>query len=396
MNLSRNQIQVLSLISVSMLAHITMGGGRVAASLFMLKHGGSETMAGIAYSGYCLLPALLSLLMGKWIDRAGTRRVMRTSQAIMVAGLILPALWESTASVLASALVCGFGFASYMLAANVSVSMMPVAHDGERVGMLGWLAMGNSVAAVGGPTLTGFMIDHGGFGAAYALMAGIVLMSLAVSWMVDVPGGDARPRKAGGGGGSVVKTVFGNPRILRIYLLAMCSSMLYDGFSFMTPVLGHERGFSATVIGMIMSAFAIGTFAVRIFLPWLSRRFPEWRMLTLTFGVACAAFLLLPLAHAGWMHASLGFVFGLSMGAGGPNIMSLVYRAMPPEQAGEGAGLRSMMGNSVGLTAPSAYGAISGLFGATPVFLCVGLVAGIASWQSDRGFRFARKAATIA
>lgn len=393
MTLSRNQIQVLSLISVSMLAHITMGGGRVAASLYMLRHGGSEAMAGVAYSGYCLLPALLSLLMGKWIDVAGTRRVMRASQAIMIAGLVLPALWQSTFSVLTSALVCGFGFASYMLAANVSVSMMPVQNDGERVGMLGWLAMGNSVAAVGGPTLTGFMIDHGGFGAAYGLMAAIVSVSLAVSFMVDVPGGSRRGANKSSGA-SVVKTVFGNPRILRIYLLAMCSSMLYDGFSFMTPVLGHERGFSATTIGMIMSAFAIGTFAVRIILPWMSRSMPEWRTLTLTFGVASAAFLMLPLASAPWMLASLGFVFGLSMGAGGPNIMSLVYRAMPPEKAGEGAGLRSMMGNSVGLTAPSAYGAVAALFGAAPVFIGVGLVAGIASWQSDRGFRFSRRAAS--
>lgn len=390
--LSRNQIQVLSLISVSMLAHITMGGGRVAASLFMLRHGGSEAMAGIAYSGYCLLPALLSLLMGKWIDRAGTRRVMRASQAIMVAGLALPVLWQSIPGVLLSAVVCGLGFASYMLAANVAVSMMPVAYDGERVAMLGWLALGNSVAAVGGPTLTGFMIDHGGFAAAYGLMAAIVSASLLVSFLVDVPGAASRPPRAGGKDGSIVRMVFGEPRILRIYLLAMCSSMLYDGFSFMTPVLGNERGFSATAIGAIMSAFAIGTFSVRLVLPWLSRQLQEWRMLTLTFGIAALAFLLLPFATQGWMHATLGFLFGLSMGAGGPNILSLVYRAMPEGKAGEGAGLRAMMGNTVGLTAPSIYGAVSGLFGAAPVFVGVGCVAALASWQSDRGFRLLRRA----
>lgn len=390
--LSRNQLQVLSLISVSMLAYITMGGGRVAASLFMLRHGGSEAMAGIAYSGYCLLPALLSLLMGKWIDRAGTRRVMRTSQAIMIVGLVLPVLWQSIPMVLLSAVVCGLGFASYMLAANVAVSMMPVAHDGERVAMLGWLAMGNSAAAVGGPMLTGFMIDHGGFAAAYGVMAAIVCGSLAVSFLVDVPGAASRQPKTQDKDGSIVRMVFSEPRILRIYLLAMCSSMLYDGFSFMTPVLGNERGFSATAIGAIMSAFAIGTFAVRIVLPSLSRKLQEWRMLTLTFAIAALAFLLLPLATQGWMHATLGFLFGLSMGAGGPNILSLVYRAMPEGKAGEGAGLRAMMGNTVGLTAPSVYGAVAGLFGAAPVFIGVGCVAALASWQSDRGLRLFRRA----
>lgn len=386
MQFSRNQIQIFSLIAVSMLAHVTLGGGRIAASLFMLKHGGSEALAGIAYSGYSLLPALLSLLMGRWIDKVGPRRVMRTSQLIMVAGLLAPALLPSMATVLAAAVVCGFGFASYMLAANVAVSVMPFEREGDRVGMLGWLGMGNSVAAVGGPALAGFMIDHGGFAAAYGAMALIVGASLAVSFCVDVPGGAGGARKASGtAGGSVVRMVFTDPRLLRIYLLAMVVSMAYDGFAFMTPVLGHERGFSATTIGMIMSAFAIGTFAVRALLPWLSRRLSEWRMMTLAFGLTAGVFLLLPLAEHGYVLAALGFIFGLAAGAGQPNILSLIYRAMPAGKAGEGAGLRAMMGNSMGLTAPSVYGAVAGLFGAVPVFIGIGCVASFASWQASRG-----------
>lgn len=389
MQFSRNQIQVFSLIAVSMLAHITMGGGRISASLYVLQHGGSEALAGIAYSGYSLLPALLSLLMGRWVDAVGTRRVMRISQLIMVVGLLQAALWPSLLTVLMSAVICGFGFASYMLAANVAVSMMPVSHDGERVGMLGWLQMGNSVAAVGGPTIAGFVIDHGGFAAAYATMALIVGASLLVSFCVDVPGASGRPRKEKESD-SVVRLVFSNPRILRIYLLAMVLSMLHDGFSFMTPVLGHERGFSATSIGMIMSCFAVGTFAVRTALPWLSRRMPEWRMLSVTFALAAASFLCLPLAESAVLYASLCFMYGLSAGAAQPNILSLIYRAMPPGKAGEGAGLRSMMGNSVGLTAPSVYGAVAVLFGAAPVFIGVGCVAAVACWQARLGERLSR------
>ncbi|MDO6387075.1 MULTISPECIES: MFS transporter [unclassified Uliginosibacterium] len=391
MQLTRNQIQLFSLIAVSMLAHITMGGGRIAASLYMLKHGGSEALAGIAYSGYSLLPALLSLAMGKWIDRVGARKVMRTSQLIMIAGLALPALQPSMFTVLGAALVCGFGFASYMLAANVAVSLMPFQHEGERVGMLGWLGMGNSVAAVGGPTIAGFVIDHGGFAAAYATMAAIVLASLAMSFCVKVPGGEAQPRKGKGQGSSVVKMVFSDPRLLRIYLLAMAVSMAYDCFAFMTPVLGHERGLSATSIGLIMSCFAVGTFSSRALLPWLSRRMVEWRLMTLAYAITATSFVLLPFAHQVWLHAALGFCFGLSAGVGQPAILGLIYRVMPADKAGEGAGLRAMMGNTMGLTAPSLYGAVSGLVGATPVFLGVGLVAGFASWQADRGWRLSRR-----
>ncbi|MDQ8023016.1 MAG: MFS transporter [Moraxellaceae bacterium] len=386
MQLSRNQLQLFSLIAVSMLAHITMGGGRITASLFMLKTSDSALLAGLAYSAYALLPAFLSLLMGRWIDRAGARFVMRVSQVLMVSGLIAPALLPQMATVMASAMLCGLGFASYMLAANVAVSMMPFERDGDRVGMLAWLSMGNSVAAVGGPTVAGYMIDHHGFAAAYGTMAVIVGCSLVVSFCVDVPGDAGDPRKDKAKGESVVRMVFSDPRVLRIYLLAMVLSMAHDGFTFMMPVLGHERGFSATAIGMVMSALAVGTFGMRIILPWLSRQFSEWQLLVLAYGVIGGAFLLLPFAYSVYLLAALGCALGMAQATGQPSVLSLIYRAMPEGKAGEGAGLRSMMGNTVGLTAPSLYGSVAGVFGAVPVFIGVGCVACVASWQAWVGW----------
>lgn len=391
MQFSRNQIQVFSLIAVSILAHVTMGGGRVAASLFALKQQGSETLAGVAYSAYSLLPAIFSLHMGKWIDTVGPRRVMRTSQVIMIAGLFLPVIFPHMVTVLLAAAVGGFGFGSYMLAANVAVGLMPFERENERVGMIGWLQMGNSVSAVAGPSIAGIMIDHFGFRAAYVTLALIVVCSLITSFCVDVPGGVGGRKGAKRGGDSVVKMVFSNPRLLRIYLLAMVTSMSYDGFSFMTPVLGHERGFSATTIGLILSCFAIGTFAVRALLPWLSRHLPEWRMLCIAFATTTTVFLLLPFAMNGYVLATLGLILGLAAGVGQPNILSLIYRAMPADKAGEGAGLRAMMGNCMGLAGPSVYGAVAGVFGVLPVFVTIGSFTALSSWQAHKGFRLSLK-----
>ncbi|WP_018610731.1 MFS transporter [Uliginosibacterium gangwonense] len=392
MQLSRNQIQVFSLIAVSILAHVTMGGGRVAASLFALKQQGSETLAGVAYSAYSLLPAILSLHMGRWIDKVGPRRVMRTSQIIMIAGLLLPVVFPHITTVLLAAAVGGFGFGSYMLAANVAVGLMPFAQENERVGMIGWLQMGNSVSAVAGPSIAGIVIDHFGFRAAYTTLALIVVCSLITSFCVDVPGGVGGHKGARRNGDSVVKMVFSDPRLLRIYLLAMVVSMSYDGFSFMTPVLGQERGFSATTIGLILSCFAVGTFAVRALLPWLSRHLPEWRMLSFAFATTTTVFLLLPFAVNGYVHATLGLILGLAAGVGQPSILSLIYRAMPADKAGEGAGLRAMMGNSMGLAGPSIYGAVAGMFGALPVFVTIGSITALSSWQARKGFRLSLKA----
>ncbi len=378
--------QIFSLIAVSVLAHVTMSGGRVSASLFALQHGGSGFSAGIAYSLYGLLPALLSLHMGRWIDKIGPRTVMRASLVSMIVGLSLPFFWPILPIVFLSAALGGFGFGTYMLAANVAVSYMDFRHEGDRIGMIGWLQLGNSVSSVVGPTLVGTIIDHHGFSAAFGTLALIVLCSLTVSYRVNLPSGTRDPGEAKGGG-SIVRTVFTNPRLLRIYILAMTVSLSWDGFNFMVPVLGHERGYTATTVGMILSCFAVGTFAVRAALPWLSRQLSEWRMLCLAFAMTAAVFFLLPLAKASFVLASLGFIFGLAAGVGQPNILNLIYRAMPAGKAGEGAGLRSMMGNLMGLTGPSVYGAITALFGAVPVFLLIGCIMSVSSWQAHHGYR---------
>lgn len=83
----------------------------------------------------------------------------------------------------------------------------------------------------------------------------------------------------------------------------------------------------------------------------------------------------------------------MAAGGGQPNILSLIYRAMP-DKAGEGAGLRAMMGNSMGATGPWIYGFLASLAGAAPVFLGIGVIAAVASWQSLRGYRLSLRSGT--
>jgi len=376
--------QVISLIAVSLLAHVTMSGGRVAAQLFALQHGGSPAIAGVAYSLYGLLPALLSLHIGRWIDRVGTRRVMRVALIAMITGLILPVLSPSLPVVLLTATLGGFGFGSYMLAANVCVSYMDFKQETDRVGMIAWLQMGNSVSNVLGPLIVGTLIDFSGFQAAFGGLALIVMCSFIASTRVNLPDGTRHaPEK--GKGGSIVRTVIADPYLRRIYILGMATSLSFDGFNFMVPIFGHAHGYSATAIASVLSVFAVGTFAIRAILPWLSKNLPEWRMLMLAFGLSAAVFFLLPFATSMMLLATLGFFFGLAAGVGQPNVLSLIYRAMPPGKAGEGAGLRAMMGNIMGLTGPSAYGSITAVVGAVPVFLIIGGLMSLSCWQAHLG-----------
>ena len=75
------------------------------------------------------------------------------------------------------------------------------------------------------------------------------------------------------------------------WLLSSC----WDVHTFVVPVLGHERGYSASVIGTILGAFAVAAAVVRVFLPMLAARLREWAVVTAAMVVTAIAVCGLPL-----------------------------------------------------------------------------------------------------
>lgn len=374
---------IATLTFMTMLAHITLSGGRVTSSLYVLQHDGSAAAAGVVYSLYFLLPALLSVHMGKWIDRVGSSYAMRLSLIGMAASLVLASAWPIMATIFACALLGGLCFACFVLAANVSISYMPLERESDRIGMLAWLQMGTSVSAVVGPALAGILIDGSGFRAAYTAMMAFVVLGLGIALRAKLSDEHAVKDLVRGHG--MARLLIDDLVLRRIFFLTITISMAWEAFAFMTPLVGHERGYSATSIGFILSAFAVGTFISRASLQWLAKRWSEWRTLSASAALSATVFFLLAWNHSALLHVVLGFVFGLSAGVNQPNLLGLLYRTMPKGRAGEGAGLRSMVSSVVGLITPSMYGAIAGLVGAAPVFLGVCVMMSASSWSANQG-----------
>lgn len=381
---SRMNPQIISLVMISLLAHVTLSGGRVASSLFVLQEGHSEFIAGLTYGLYGLMPALLSLYIGQWVDRVGPRLIMRISLTAIVVGLLVPVIHLSLPSILICSALSGLGFGGYILSAHVSVSLMKVKHPSDRTGLFGWLQMGTAVSAVLGPSFIGLIIDHGNFLIAYACLAIIVFSGLLWSFNASIPNG-VRPSKTETKRSNVLNDVIKDRSLLRIYLLSMAVYLAWDCFTFMIPVLGSERGYSAASIGVVLSCFAAGTFIVRALLPWLSRRSTEWRTLSISCALAALVFILLPLANTLFLLSALSLAFGVSAGVGHPNVLNLLLRTVSPDKSGEASGLRIMTGNLAGMLGTASCGAIAAVSGVLPVFLGIAAIMGAASWQADSG-----------
>lgn len=265
---------IFTLVVLSFLAHMTLSGGRVASALFILHEGYSELIAGLTYGLYGLMPALLSLHMGRLIDSIGPRLVMRLSLLAIVLGLVIPVIHLSVLSILICAALSGLGFGGYILSAHVSVSFMNVEQSSDRTGLYAWLQIGTSISAVTGPLLVGLIIDNNSYNTTFAFLVCLTFVGLIWSLFVLIPQGvkDMQGLKQS----SVIQDVIKDSSLLKIYLLSMSVYLVWDCFAFMVPVLGSERDYSAASIGMILSFFAAGTLAIRALMPWVSRRSSEW------------------------------------------------------------------------------------------------------------------------
>ena len=54
-----------------------------------------------------------------------------------------------------------------------------------------------------------------------------------------------------------------------------CAGLLLSLGRGMGQLLGHERGFSASTIGLILGTFTLSVTAVRVVIPWLAHRLDE-------------------------------------------------------------------------------------------------------------------------
>ena len=124
-----------------------------------------------------------------------------------------------------------------------------------------WLGLAPALSNVVGPVLAGVLIDLSGFRLAFAVLALLPLASLA--WARRVP------REVPAGGGAEARrsnawNLLQAPGFTRLLLVNWLLSSSWDVHSFLVPILGHERGFSASAIGLVLGVFATAVAAVRL------------------------------------------------------------------------------------------------------------------------------------
>lgn len=236
-----------------------------------------------------------------------------------------------------------------------------------------WLAIAPALSNFVGPVLAGLMIDAAGFRAAFLLMAALPLISwLAVRGARAM--GPATPPAGTSPGGAW--GLWRDPGMRRLLIITCLLSSCWDVHIFLVPVLGHERGFSASVIGSILGAFGLAAASVRVLMPLVAARLGEWAVLVGAMAATGVLFGVYPLVHSPLAMGVCSILLGLSLGSVQPMIMSMLHQLTPEHRHGQAVSMRIIVINISSVAMPIVSGAAGALVGAAGVFWAAGVVVG--------------------
>jgi MFS family permease len=370
--------ELSKLISAQICLHACMAGMRMAAPLLALRDGYSPAAVGILLALFALTQVFLALPAGRFTDKHGLRKPVQLSVLTASAGAGLAVVFPIFPVLCLSALMTG-GATGVMVISLQRFVGRSVEGSTELKRVFSWLALGPAVSNFIGPFFAGLLIDHSGFRAAFLLLALLPL----VSWILvhktrELPAvvvdAAAKP--------STAWDLFNEPMMRRLIIVNWFLSSCWDVHTFVVPILGHERGYSASVIGSILGVFAIAAAVVRVLLPFIAKHVKEWVVVSgamVTTGVLFGLYPFMPSALAmGACSVALGFVLGSVQ----PMIMSTLHQITPEHRHGEALGLRLMTINASSVIMPMIYGAAGAVVGIAGLFWATGAMVGLASQQA--------------
>lgn len=375
--------ELARLILAQICLHACMAGTRMAAPLLALGEGYSPAAVGVLLALFALTQVFLALPAGRFADRHGLRRPMGYSVAAAVLGAGVAVAFPVFPVLCLAALLTGGATGAAVISLQRHVGR--AATGGLQLRQVfSWLSIGPAISNFVGPFSAGLLIDHAGampnstsgYRAAFFLMAVLPLASwFLVRKTRELPpviaAHDAQRRSAW--------DLLRDTTFRRLMLVNWFLSSCWDVHTFVVPVLGFERGISASVIGSILGAFAVAAAAIRMVMPLVAAHLREWRVLAVAMLVTAVLFGVYPFMQTALGMGLCSVLLGLALGTVQPMIMSMLHQITPEARHGEALGLRLMAINASSVVMPMLFGTLGAVIGIAGVFWATGAVVGAGS-----------------
>ncbi len=375
--------RLLMVSCITTLQFISMMIMRQNAPLYLESIGASELALGSVVAAFALLPLLIALPSGVFMDRIGYRSVILFGSGSMVAASVALAFLPSTPVVLVTQLVAGLANILVILATQAYVSNL--GDSSQRTQNFAFWSISFGVGLLAGPPIAGVLEDLWGYAIAF-LGAGLVsaLVMLISTRLVEVaPAGSVKIRAADlldvvrrevPQVTRVSASFLRNPVVQLSIGVSVCVLFVITLRASFYLVYLERLNFSSTRIGILVAtqeAFAL------LFRPFLAPMIRRFGAVPLMVGS-------LVLGGVGMAAVSFSFTFGAQMFAAmlsglapaftQPISMILMSASAPDDLQGTAMGFRQMVNQAPLVVGPLFFGVISTLLGLRAVFIVAGVV----------------------
>jgi len=365
---------LVALIVGQICLHSTMAGVRMASPLWVLQRSHSAWTVGVLMGLFAVAPIALALHAGRLADRYGYHRPLYVGVGLTVGGGACAVLATWCPTPLDFLVLC---LAATLTGAGANFGLITIQRTAGRSAVdatalkrvFSWLGLAPALSNVAGPVLAGVLIDQGGFRVAFGTL--MLLPLLGLWWARRVPVELPAPRAANAPVQNSWELLH-TPGLRRLLVVNWLLSASWDVHAFVVPILGHERGFSASAIGLVLGVFATAVAAVRLLIPTLAHRLREAQVLVGAMLCTGAVFSVYPLVHSAWMMGVCAVLLGLALGAVQPMIMTTLHQLTPNDRHGEAIALRSMTINFSSAVMPLMFGFAGAALGAASLFWVMG------------------------
>lgn len=357
------------IIILMVLNHVAFNGSRVAVSLYAINQHATPFTVGLLIALYALLPALLSVKAGRWIDRIGVNKPMLIGSIGVGIGTVIPFIFSNLITPIfllyATSILTGVSFMLINVSAYHGVGEMSAPAD--RPVNFSYVSLGFSTSSFIAPMLAGVAIDSLGYRSTFlilSLFTVIPIIALSAS-LLPLPISHAMREAAPKGD---VLDLLRDIDLRRLFIAMAVLTLAWDVYGFAIPIHGSHIGLSASQIGIVMGAFAAATFAVRLAMPFIAHRVKPWSLLSASLLIAGVSFVAIPFTDSVGLLMAIMFLLGLGLGAPQPMVLTLLHQSAPVGRAGEALGLRTTLINTSQTVMPLVFGAVGVALGMTPLF----------------------------
>ncbi|WP_394233239.1 MFS transporter [Niallia oryzisoli] len=353
----------------------TITGIKPVVSLYAYSLGLSPQEISMIIASSAIFPALLALLIGKWVDQIGTRLMVIIGNIMYLIALLLSIMFPSFFIFLIQLAMVGVASTCLMLALQKRIGNL--GGDIDRV--VANYSLFGSLGAMIGPIMSSFLYDY--YGYHICIFFNMLLIAIALCSEVGMRNLDkenlqktVESQQANLQSSESIWILMQNRDIRNAIIIGGLIFSYRELFTVYFPLLAGNMGISPTMTGALLSFSGLAMLVIRFTQASLVRSFGRMRILTWSLLVTSMIYLVTPFFPWIVVLFVLVGILGAGLGLAQPLSTAALLEGTLPERHGEVLGVQMMINRVSQFAIPVIFGGLGGLLGVSAIFWGSGLV----------------------